>query len=542
MKLGKRLKSFLERHLVLILFTVSLIYTLPVYDKYWAPYDEGITLVASQCLLAGEVPYKDFFIIMYPPGQVFVLAGLLKLFSFSIIAGRIFAVFVSVATAMLVFLMTRLLTKSRWASLLAWFVTVVALAPRLGAIPSPIFTGMLLALAAIYAYMHYLEELETRWIISAGALAGLSVLFRHDIGAFAIIAIGASLFARLIFNKKTVKKTFKGSGLFLASAFLVVLPCVLYLADKSAIHDAIKSLFLFPAVHQKTAVLSFPVPCFDPRMIFHGSLHFIKINQYYIPILVYLLALLYLLTAFARKTFHEKQYFSLIALLAFGVLTFNQVRIRTDTAHLLTVIQPSAIIFAGAIHRVFLQKFSFRPKVFLRYLITSFILFLFMLLSVKNIDKYIKNTYKKPYRKDIIKTDFRRGTVYVPKEERPQILDTLDFIEEKTLSSDRIFIGNTAHWKDDFGGSIILYFLAARLPSTKYYEFAPGITTDPAVQKEIKNSLVKYDVKLLVLQDVDLGGQKKEEAPKEIQVLDDFIEEHYSPAKKFGKYNIYLRK
>jgi len=62
------------------------------------------------------------------------------------------------------------------------------------------------------------------------------------------------------------------------------------------------------------------------------------------------------------------------------------------------------------------------------------------------------------------------------------------------------------------------------------------------MQKEIKNSLVKYDVKLLVLQDVDLGGQKKEEAPKEIQVLDDFIEEHYSLAKKFGKYNIYLRK
>jgi len=524
-------KKLSKNKLFFILLAAGLAYTLLAFNKYWAPYDEGIIAVASQCLLAGEIPYRDFFIIMYPPGQIYVLAFIFKIFSSSLIAGRIYTVFLSVGISLLVFHMTVVLTKNRLLSVLSWFFVLVSLAPRLGAIPAPIWPGVFLALLTLSAYMRYLENPKNFLIVLTGLIGGLTVLFRHDMGIFALGAVFISLIINALCNRRRVRELF----LLVAGALLATLPVVLYFTHQAAAKDAINSLILFPFIHQKTAGLPFPGPCLNPDMIFHGSLAFIKVNQYYIPVLAYFFTFIYLLGCFFKRKIQEKENLALAAVLLFGVFTFNQVVTRTDPAHLLTVISPAAILFGFLAHRALRYKFGLRINTLSLYSAGAILLFLFSLLSIKNIDKYVKNNFRKICKGDVIMTRFGRGAIYVPKDEREEVLETLRFIRENTAPGEKIYVGNIAHWKDDFNGSILLYFLADRLPATKYYEQAPGLLVDPEVREEIKNSLAKNNVNLLVLQDIVLPRLHGE------SLLDDFIRKNYKLDKKFGKYNIYLR-
>ncbi|OGW75395.1 MAG: hypothetical protein A2Z72_03010 [Omnitrophica bacterium RBG_13_46_9] len=532
------MKTFLRKKLFLILCLASLIYTLPAYNKYWAPLDEGIIAVAAQRLLAGELPYRDFFILMYPPGQIYVLALLFKIFSFSLIAGRVYTVFVSVGISMLAFYMALLLTGRLGVSVFSWLVVLVSLVPRLGAIPAPIWPGVLLSLLAIYVYMRYLAGLSYSHVAVVGFVSGTAILFRHDIGIFAAFSVFSSIFVGLFYNKRAARDMV----FFITGVSIVILPCVVYFVMKSASGDMIDALIYFPFIHLKTAGLPFPKPCLDLNMIFHGSLQFININQYYIPILVYVFIFAYLLKAFVRRRLSDSGNMMVLPILLFGVLSFNQARIRTDPAHLLTVMQPAVILFGFIMHKALCGKSRRPAEAASVYIFSAVLLLLFALLSIKNIDKYFKNNFRKVWKKDIVKADFRAGSIYVPKEEIGDVMSTLDFINTHTNPGERIYIGNVAHWKDDFGGSTILYFLADRLPSTKYYEFVPGVMTNPDVQREIKDSLVDKGVNLLVLQDIDLGGLRREDAPEDKLILDDFIQENFERVKKFGKYNIYTKK
>lgn len=529
----ERIRLFFNSRPNAVLWLLSFAYTFPVYNKYWAPFDEGIIAVAAQRLLAGEIPYKDFFIVMYPPGQIYVLAALFKIFSCSLIAGRIYTVLLSVTSSMLVFFMTRMLTKNRTASIVAWFIALTSLGPRLGAIPAPIWPGVLLGLFSIYIFILYLKKEKTAYLFMAGVMAGAAVTFRHDIGIFASIAIILPLIAQAGGGPKILRRIIA----FVFGASLIVLPWVLYLIRSSASRDMFNSLITFTSIHQKTASMPFPRPCLDLNMIFHGSLQFININQFYIPVLIYGVILVFLALRIKSLSGSEKN-LSLLAILLFGIFTFNQARIRPDPAHLLSAIEPSAILFGFLLSD---STGALKRGLIIRRAATALILFLFLLLSIKNIDKCLKNTYTKVYKKSIVATKFDRGTIYVPKEEQEEVLNTLQFIRRNTDSGDRIYVGNIVHWKDDFGGNTLLYFLADRLPCTKFYELLPGLITDGAVQREIVNSLKLHDVKLLVLQDVDVAGLKADSQPKDSLMLDNFIKENYRFTARFGRYSLYTK-
>jgi len=532
------MRSFLKRHITVILWLVAFLYTFPVYNKYWAPFDEGIITVAAQMLLKGEIPYKDFFIVMYPPGQIYVLAAIFKIFSSSIIAGRLYAVSVSVVSTMLVFAMTRMLTKNPAISFFSYILALTSFSPRLGAIPTPIWPGVCLSLLSIYLFMRYLENPGPFSAFAVGILDGIAIGFRHDIGIFAFIAIFSSLSIRVFRDR-----AFRDVISFLAGVIIAVFPWVTYFVMSSASKDLYDSLIGFTFIHQKLAAIPFPKPCLDLNAIFHGSLHFININQFYIPIIVYgVVAILLAAGIYKRSRYDEKTSLSLLTILVFGILTFNQARIRTDPAHLLTVIGPAIVLSGFILYDTFSARAGDRFKSTSKYMVSALILMLFALLLVKNIDKYVKNAYTKVYKSKIIKTVFDKGAIYLPAEERDEVLDTIKFIKANTGPSDRIFVGNAVHWKDDFGGSLILYYLADRLPATKYYEFLPGLITKKDVQEEMAESLEKHNVKLLVLQDIELPKVNIEDIPVEKRILDDYIRKNYVQVEKFGKYNIYKRK
>jgi 4-amino-4-deoxy-L-arabinose transferase-like glycosyltransferase len=523
--------------IVVLLIILGCLFTMPVYDKYWAPFDEGIIAVAAERLLAGEVPYKDFFMVMYPPGQIYVLGLLFKVFPAPLTAGRIYTVLLSVGIATLAFLMTRELTGKRGLSLASWFIVLVSLAPRLGAIPAPIWPGIFFSLLTLCLFMKSVQGDRRGLMAGAGLSAGIAVLFRHDLGFFAACAVLTSLVVRAFFERER-----RGDiARFIAGGMAVVIPCAVYFMHQSAWKDLIASLFVFPLEHRTMTGAPFPAPCLDPNMIFHGSCHFIKINQYYIPPLVYAAVLVMIAKGIVSKRRYSKELLLPVAILLYGVLSFNQVRFRTDPAHLLSVLQPAVILGFYFIDRTYALRSRRGMKKFVPYAASILMVLLFSLLSIKNADKYIKNCFRKVYRNDIIKAQFGTDSIYIPREEREDVLSTVEYITRMTRTGEKIYIGNRVHWKDDFGGSVLLYALADRIPSTKYYELLPGLVTDPRVQEEIRDSL-NSGVKLIVLQDIDTGAHDPRSIPEEQLILDGYIEREFKLAKKFGKYGIYLRR
>ncbi|MFA6142771.1 MAG: glycosyltransferase family 39 protein [Candidatus Omnitrophota bacterium] len=528
-----------ERVKILLLWLGGFLYVLPAYNKYWAPFDEGIIVVAVQRLLAGEIPYKDFFMVMYPPGQIYTLGAIFSVFQNPLIVGRIYTVLVSVAIAVLSYSMTRVLTKNKIVSIFAYVMTLTSLGPRLGTIPAPIWPGVALSLLALYVFILFLHNKKTMYVLFSGLACGAAILFRHDLGLSAGLAISLVLAVGLLWRRGIASLL-----IFISGVLVVTLPVIACFVRIGAAKDLYNSLISFTFVHSKTAVIPFPVPCFDPNMIFHQSLNFITVNQFYIPVIIYSVVLVILFARFMKNRNCEgAEDLSVLALAIYGILIFKEVYTRADPAHLLMMMAPATILSAYIISGAFSRKSKMGAASIIKYIVSIILIFLFALLLVKNTDKYLKNGFTKVFKKGIIKTGFPgKGTIYIPKEERAEVLDTINYIKENTSPKERIYIGNTAHWKDDFGGTLILYYLTDRLPSTKFYELLPGLVTDKDVQVEIKNSIMLHNVKLIVLQDVATDGLKKEDAPKDRLILDEFIERNYVPAAKFGKYNIYKKR
>jgi len=163
-----------------------------------------------------------------------------------------------------------------------------------------------------------------------------------------------------------------------------------------------------------------------------------------------------------------------------------------------------------------------------------------VLLFIKNTDKYIKNVLTKPLKGDIMLLETKRGNVYVPKEEKEDVASLIKFIDANSSATDKIFMGFDSHKEISHGGEPMIYFLADRLPSTKYFIMFPGVVDQERTQKEIITSL--RDIKLIVLSS---GGRIIVESAKArvgSDVLDKYIREHYRPAKKISNYTIYLAK
>ena len=103
----------------------------------------------------------------------------------------------------------------------------------------------------------------------------------------------------------------------------------------------------------------------------------------------------------------------LLAVLLLGVVWLNYVRVRSDVMHLVQVIAPAYALFPAAVGMWSMMggrvgRIAARLGVVLTMVLV-------VPMTVKNVDKYVKNTYKKPFRGQIQRVDFgRRGSTAVP--------------------------------------------------------------------------------------------------------------------------------
>ena len=165
---------------------------LGVFRPYFV-YDEGIPLVGGVRVLAGDLPYRDFY-ANYSPGQFYLSAAVFRIFGPSLMAQRVLSVVVRALLAWVAFVLMRRLAPrpaavAGWAFLLAWL-------GYFGAFGYTGFPALLFSLVSLFCTAKAIDcdaGAGRGWLCLGGAAVGAAFLFRQDFGVYAEVVKGGAI-------------------------------------------------------------------------------------------------------------------------------------------------------------------------------------------------------------------------------------------------------------------------------------------------------------------------------------------------------------
>ncbi len=172
----------------LLVFTGAALYLLPIAHLGLNVYDEGVRLYGAQRVLAGDLPYHDFF-AYYGPGQFYWPALLLKFFGQRILVVRLGAILFVALAAMAAFAICRHAGLAQYGALLPVVAILLPLNSGHALTTCDPALSLLLAAGAVLTG----AWAKTSRHLLAGFILGLAALFRHDFGAYGCLAAVAAV-------------------------------------------------------------------------------------------------------------------------------------------------------------------------------------------------------------------------------------------------------------------------------------------------------------------------------------------------------------
>ena len=166
---------------------VSIVAQLAWMDATVGTYDEGLVLVGADRVLRGDMPYRDFW-TLYGPGSYYLLAGLFRLFGEFALVERGFDIAAKTAIAALV--VALVLQFGRRTVALAAGVLSLGLLLYLRSYSAPLFPAMAASLATVLALHRASIDARPTPAFLAGVALGFTTCFRHDLGAYTLVAAG----------------------------------------------------------------------------------------------------------------------------------------------------------------------------------------------------------------------------------------------------------------------------------------------------------------------------------------------------------------
>jgi hypothetical protein len=511
------------------------LYALPAVNKWWFPFDEGITLTCVEILSRGGNPYKDF-VTPFGPAQLYILAFLFKVFGANIVAARLYILLIHAIVCTATFYGAYRLSGEKGIAYFIWLVGLSCFAPRMGPVATSIWPAMGFSAISAVFFVFYIDRRSARDLVIAGLFAGLTFLSRFEFGLF----VAASELV-IILSSGPIRNARRA---FLYAASFAILPGVFlfYIFRVNAIGDFLNSAAIPYSSILRFGHSKFPPPCLDPRLIFYRSLFFITVNQHYIPVIAYAASIIAAVYLYARRKIEAEKLLIAIFLSLVGTLMFSYIYYGADATHTMPAIFP-ALMLSGLVLKIGMKRDDVLGWYFRLFMKTAatLLLLLLVLLTIKNTDKYIKNAFVKPLKRDIVLVDTGRGKIYVPKSEAEDLRAILEFIKSNTVSDERIFIGFDSHKELLHGGEPILYFLSGRQPAARYFFMMPGVSNRSSTQEEIVSSL--KDTKSVFLTSQGKIMVDMPCAGVEISgILDNYIRDSYLCIGTAGKYSIYRRK
>src|SRR3989442_8585540 len=222
----------------------------------------GYNLYASERVLEGNVPYRDFH-TLYPPAIFYLNAASFKWLGVSLYTALLGVLIFKVATVAVIYLSGRQVMPRAWA-LVAAFSSLLWLRPNGPFKSVPMHYGALFLTLAMYLMFKHEHRQKLTFIFLAGSSLGAVALFKHNIGAYALAGLVVFLFAEerchvrhtsvcrgvpnTALQRPGDKLKFVGHRVLvlLLGCAAVILPALAYMQAKGALAPIIRTLLFGP--------------------------------------------------------------------------------------------------------------------------------------------------------------------------------------------------------------------------------------------------------------------------------------------------------
>lgn len=409
-----------------IVFLAAVRYWLWYFDRNANLLDEGSTAAQALRVLNGELIYRDFFTVV-TPGSYYTVAWLFHVFGPGLMVLR----WTALATGLGILLTTLVIARR----VMSWpFAAAAALLTTVWGwfLVTPNFYSLqaaLLALVALWCCLRYLDNGRVRWILIAGVVMGLTALVKQNVGAYAAIAIVASLW---LSRDRSVRAT----AAFIGGMCIPVLPTLLWLVLSGAGPYLYESWVYYPLAKYPER-FALPYPSFFEPLPGHGAFERWVRLVIYLPVVVYPLTALVLI----RAREHRR---AVTAIALMGLLLLLQSWPRADVPHILFGLQPTFILLA------YLSYVGSRGRA-----VTTVVMLMPMLLLLWN--GYQRTDWEYANYVAYLKADRARGVATVPIDAQRIDLVT-QYIRANTAPDEPIFV---VPWAAGF------YFLTDRANATR---------------------------------------------------------------------------
>jgi 4-amino-4-deoxy-L-arabinose transferase-like glycosyltransferase len=207
----------------------------------------GYNLYASERVLDGDIPYRDFH-TLYPPAIFYLNAALFKWLGVSLYSALLGVFLFKALTVTVIYLSGRQLMPTAWA-LLSALGSLLWLRPNGPFKSVPMHYGALFLAAALFLLLKHENRRKLSLIFFAGASLGLVALFKHNIGAYALLgslvflaAEDRTLKYRASFNLRDRRRVL----LLLIGCAATVLPVLAYMQARGAFIPMLRTILFGP--------------------------------------------------------------------------------------------------------------------------------------------------------------------------------------------------------------------------------------------------------------------------------------------------------
>lgn len=256
-----------------------------VYIFSYIPLQEGWHSILANKILLGQLPYKDFH-LMLPPVFPYVCAGIIKIFGDTVVTLRLYGLFERIVLFIPIYLMLRRITSVKISFFAVTTGAIYYTSTNADFINTFYQTTILFGIFSLYFLLKSFDYTEKEcfsgflFVFLAGIFCSLSILTKQSTGFFIFIATILILFINYIVNKSiSLKKYF----IFFLGVFIPFVCLYLYLETNGILLDFYNSIFA-GALNSKGSSID---------VIFCGFLKRFQHSSFFVPLVILVMMIIY---------------------------------------------------------------------------------------------------------------------------------------------------------------------------------------------------------------------------------------------------------